>query len=653
MGIKVLILLRILYYKNYGRLREKVRIKDDKMKNNISYFRPMDSSIFLYKLMVSPKYFMIKPIHFAFLFVIFMPLNLVWAQSDNPDEARYENARELMNLGKYGLAMQAFKPLTLSYGGNRYEKISSFYFAVSAYHDNQKYVARDMFLSSLQKYPTWEKLDEVNLWLTSIYMEDGDYYKGLNHASKIRNKEIMSEAILLKENYLKSLNYNQLDTLLDIYPSDKEIASNLALKIIELPFAQQDRALLENIISVFELDKIKYRLNEEMISVKKDRYQVAVILPFMTEEIKNNPKHLSNEFVIEIYEGLMTGVSDLRNMGINVSIHSYDTQKDIDATSRILEMEEIKHMDLIIGPLYPGPVKLVSDFAFEYQINMINPLSSNSEIIGENPYAFLFMPSNETMGRKAAEFISSLLENKNALIFHGNNSGDSVMAYAYKKEIESKGFNVCHIEAVETEDAKNILDLLTNTVTIEFDAAEFDSLVADDKIEGNLRITEKDFLVIQPDSIGHVFVASNDPALVANTITGLETRGDTIMLVGSERWLDEKAISLGGLDRLNSHLIAPTYIDKTRPKFEGLNTISMESFNTYPTRNFYIGYEVIMTVGKMMNKLGNRFQFDPGINDFVAGELFQGTLYGSENSNQIVPILKFYYSELVVENPRY
>jgi hypothetical protein len=194
---------------------------------------------------------------------------------------------------------------------------------------------------------------------------------------------------------------------------------------------------------------------------------------------------------------------------------------------------------------------------------------------------------------------------------------------------------------------------LTNTVTIEFDAAEFDSLVADDKIEGNLRITEKDFLVIQPDSIGHVFVASNDPALVANAITGLVTRGDTIMLVGSERWLDEKAISLGGLDRLNSHLIAPTYIDKTRPKFEGLNTISIESFNTYPTRNFYIGYEVIMTAGKMMNKLGNRFQFDPGINDFVAGELFQGTLYGSENCNQIVPILKFDYSKLVVENPRY
>lgn len=623
------------------------------MKNNTSDISLTVSTVFPNKLMVAPKYFMIRPIHVAFSFVFFLSINLVWAQSENPDDARFNNARELMNLGKYGLAMQAFKPLTISYGGNRYEKISSYYFAVSAYKDNQKYIARDMFLSSLQKYPTWEKLDEVNLWLTSIYLEDGNYYEGLNHASEIKSKQIMDEAILLKRNYLKSQNYDQLDSLLDIYPSDKEIAANLALKIVQLPFAQQDRALLENIISVYELDKTKYRLNEALTSVKKNRYQIAVILPFMTDEIKNNPKHLSNEFVIEIYEGLMTGVSDLRNMGINVSIHSYDTKKDIHATAQILEMEEVKHMDLIIGPLYPGPVKLVSDFAYEQQINMINPLSNNSEIIGENPYAFLFMPSYETMGRKAAEYISSSLENKNVLVFHGNNSGDSVMAYAYKKEIELKGFNVCLIEGVATEDAKNILDLLTNTVTIEFDATEFDSLVVEDKVEGNLRITEKDYLVIQPDSIGHVFVASNDPALVANTITGLETRGDTIMLVGSERWLDERAVSLGGLDRLNTHLTAPTYVDKTKPKYAGLNAICMESFNTYPTRNFYIGYEVIMTAGKMMNKMGNRFQFDPGINDFVEGELFQGTLYGSENCNQVVPILKFNYSKLVVENPRY
>ena len=579
-------------------------------------------------------------------------IGLAHAQRNNPEEARFNNARELMDLGKYGLAMQAFEPLTNAFEGNRYSRISSFYYAVSAYNDGQKYVARDMFLQILQKYPTWEKLDEVNLWLSNIYLREGDIKNGLNYASLIRNPDIKSEASILKKSLLSTLSYKFLDSLLIAYPSDREIAENLADKIIEQPITSQDRDYLENIVSVYELDKAKYRIEETLKSIKKDRYQVAVLLPFMLSELRSSTKHLSNEFVIELYEGILMAVSELRNRGIKISLHLYDTRKDSTVTSNIVRLEELNHMDLIIGPLYPGPVKVVSEFAFDRQINMINPLSNNSEIIGNNPFAFLYMPSMETMAIESAKYIDSQLENKNAFIFHGQSSRDSTLAHTYKREIEARGFNVCLMKGIAREDGKKILDILTNTVTVAFDASEIDSVVVDDKIEGNLRITEKDYLVVRPDSIGHVFVASNDPALVANAITGLETRGDTIALLGSERWLDERVISVGGLDRLNTMLVAPTYIDKSNPVFEGIHTMYMEAFNAYPSRYFYIGYEAMMTVGKMMNNMGNLFQFDPGINDFIAGELFSGSLYGSQNCNQIVPIIRFDRSELVLVKPR-
>ena len=588
----------------------------------------------------------------ALTFALVTIFSISLAQKKNPDEARYNNARELMELGKYGLAMQAFKPLTNSFEGNRYAMISSFYYAVSAFNDGQKHVAKDMFLQVLNKYPTWEKLDEVNLWLANIYLEEGDIDKGFNYASFIKSPDIKNEVTVLKKNLLSTLDYEQLDSLLKIYPSDEAIAENLADKIIEQPIADQDRDFLEKIVLVYDLDKAKYRIEETLKSNKKDRYQVAVMLPFLVSELRNSTRHLSNEFVIELYEGILMAVSDLRNRGIDISLHLYDTQKDSTKTADILKLDELRHMDLLLGPLYPGPVKVVSEFAFENKINMINPLSNNSEIIGNNPFAFLFMPSTETMAIKAAQFINSQLNNKNALIFHGESNRDSTLAYAYKREIESMGFNVCFIDRIVQEEGKKILDILTNTMTVEFDASEFDSLVVDDKVEGNLRITEKDYLVIQPDSIGHVFVASNDPALVANTITGLETRGDTIALLGSERWLDERVISVGGMDRLNTMLMAPTYLHKNRQKFEGLNSIYMETFNGYPSRYFYIGYEVMMSIGKMMGSMGNLFQFDPGINDFVDGEIFSGVLYGSENCNQVVPIIQFDRSELVVIKPR-
>ena len=67
----------------------------------------------------------IKSIQFALTMALILLGNCAWSQKDNSTEARYNNAKELMNLGKYGLAMQAFKPLTSPFEGNHYEKISS------------------------------------------------------------------------------------------------------------------------------------------------------------------------------------------------------------------------------------------------------------------------------------------------------------------------------------------------------------------------------------------------------------------------------------------------------------------------------------------------------------------------------------------------
>jgi len=575
----------------------------------------------------------------------------VGQQSDSY-EAGFNNGKELIKLKKYGLAMQAFKPLTNEIDGNPYSKIASYYYAVAAYEDGQQVLARDMFLQIANKYASWKNIDEVFLWLANIYLQEGDYKKGLTFAAKIKDEDTAKSAAKLKGNYLKNMSYAELDSLLSIYPSDKQVATNLADKILLLPLQEQDRALLENIVSVFELDKATYRIEDNLTSVKKNEYHVALLLPFMQEDIVYNPKHLANEWVINLYEGILMGVNDLKVKGITISLHLYDTKQDGATTERLIELDEMKHMDLIIGPLYPDPVEIVTEFAFKHKINMINPLSFNSEIVKNNPYAFLYMPSQEAQARHAADFVSQYLENNNAIIFYGTSERDSIMAYAYKSEIEKRGFSVNHIQEVDTEQGKKILDLLTNTMTVEFDADEFDSLVVEDKVEGNLRITEKDYLLIQPDSIGHIFVSSNDPALVANTITAMETRGDTTMLLGFERWLDQRIISLTGLNQLKTHLIAPTYIDKTNPKYESISELYKEVFNSYPTKDFFIGYEVMTTLGKLMYKAGNLFQFDPAINEKVEGEIFQGLLYEGQNSNQIVPIVKFDNAELVLVNPR-
>jgi hypothetical protein len=573
------------------------------------------------------------------------------AQSQDSFESRFENGKELMKLNKFGLAMQAFKPLINEISGNPYEKVASYYYAVAAYNSDQQSVARDMFLQIVSKFPDWRQVDEVYLWLTTIYLQQGDYLKAMSYASRIEKADARQSATELKKRYLKSANLTMLDSLLHQYPSDKAIAINLADRIAVQPFLEQDRELLENIVSVFDLDPGKYRVEEELTSTKKNKYQIAVLLPFMHDEMEQNPKHLSNEWVIDLYEGILLGAFTLQQQGIDLSIHAYDTEQSGTATAQIVEKPEMKHMDLIIGPLYSEPVEIVSEFAFQQKINMLNPLSNNSKIIGNNPYAFLFRPTYELQAETTAEYVAQNISSKNAFIFYGSIESDSIIAYAYKQEIERRGFNVCHIENIPTEEGKKIFDILTNTLTIEFDASEFDSLVVQDKVEGNLRITEKDYLVIQPDSIGHLFIASYDPALIANSLTALEIRRDSIQLIGLERWLDAR-ISLDGMNNLQTHFIAPNYIDSRKPGVARVDSLYLNTFSTFPSRFSYTGYDLISVVGKLMQKSGNLFQYDPGINSFIPGEIYEGLLFGDKNCNQVVPIVRFEDAELRRVNPR-
>ncbi len=572
------------------------------------------------------------------------------AQNTNTFKSYFDNGKELLSIGKNALAMQAFKPVIST--ENPYRETAAYLYGIAAYREKQNFIARDMFLQVVNINPTWKQIDEVNLWLSHLYLLDGDYKKAMEFASKIQDGAITKNAIELKRQYLEKLSIEKLNNMLSDYPSDTQVAQALCDKIIQMPFNLQDRELLENLVSVFELDKTKYRVDDQLKTVKKDRYHVAVMLPFMLEDLKINPRRVSNEFVLELYEGLLLGVSNLKSQGIDVKLHLYDTRRDSSYTANLVQMEELKHMDLIIGPLYPGPVAVVSDFAFQNRINMLNPLSSNSKIVANNSFAFLFNPSDEMAAKKLADYASNAIFNKNVIIFHGLTDRDSAAAIAYKTEIESLGFTVNYMEGIDKDNGKKVLDILTNTRTIEIEESDGDQPVKQSNLQGNLRIGEMSFLTIKPDSIGHIFIASNEPSIIANALTGMATRGDTIRIVGTEKWLDHRVISLEGLDRQRAILSAPTFFYKDHPKYESLITASKEIFKTYPTKNFFIGYELMMTTGKLLKKHGTLFQYDPTYKQMIPGEISGGVLYGEENCNEVVPVATFTIGDIILQKTR-
>ena len=551
----------------------------------------------------------------------------VFAQSENLQD-KYKNGKELFKMGKYRLALQAFEPVTQDPEENPFAPYASFFYALSAYHADLDYQAKSMLLQIKSKFPDWEKLDEVNLWLGRLYFEDNKYNQALSTLNHIKTNEIKDNAAKMKLHYLH--NINDIDSLkhyLEEYPDDKSIAKVIADRIIEQPVINRDVEYLEKLISEYDLKEDVYGVVKPAKSLKKDKYKVAVLFPFMYEQFTTVSNQQKN-FVYELYEGIVLAKEDLQRENVDIELYAYDTRKNANHLENILDQPEMKGMDLIVGPLLSETIELVTDFSYENKINMVNPVSSNSKIIGNNPYSFLFLPSVETQGQKAAEFAmdSFSLRNNRVMIYYGESEKDYLLAHNYKMVLEDNGYDIVTMRKVYREEAKNIYQFLT----------------------GVTEVGDKEELTIAKDSIGHIFVAADadDGMIAANIISAVETRGDNIQIIGLEDWLDFSFIIPEQLERLGVCMISPSFIDITSENYERFRQNYIEFAHRLPSKYVALGYEMMSFFGHLMNEYGAFFQVSFDEMGFRQGDLMPGYKYNGSNDNQYVPIIRFIDSEL-------
>ncbi|UII20673.1 ABC transporter substrate-binding protein [Fulvivirga ligni] len=557
-----------------------------------------------------------------FLVGFLLCFNSIFAQGSK--QQQYLNAKALFNDKSYSLAMEAFKPLMAEEANNPFVQYASFYYAISAYNQGYAPMAKTAFLQIREKYPKWSKVNEVNYWLGKIYLESKEYNQGITALNAINDKAYKKDVYNLKYHYLDQVEViDNLEQLYQNHPKDAVLAEVLAKKIAAQPLVSQDKELLSELIDKFDLNKDDFNIVRIEKSEHKDRYRVAVLFPFLMNRLEANERPKVNQLVLDLYEGMRLAMDTLKQQGINVELYAYDTKRSKETTQKILEKEELKSMDLIIGPLFSGPRELVQDFSFKNKINMINPLSSDADVIGQNPYSFLFSPSDETVGKKTADYVAKHAFNKTGLIFYGEAAGDSIVANAYKKEIEAEGFNIISSQMIEKDKSRSILDMLVNKGKIGG---------PDDEA---LR------LKIKKGSLGHIFVASKDELIYTKVISAVQTRGDSVLVVGSADWLELSVVGYDVYQKLGAALYAPLYMPTDNPAYETFRKNYISRHKIAPTNYSAIGYDMMLFMGKSLEEYGKYFQLGWEKEKFMPGYLTPGYSYQSSQDNALVPILNF------------
>lgn len=591
-------------------------------------------------------------------------------------QSEYLEAKRLFEEGKYSSAKGAFGSLVATPDFGRY---SLFYYGLCAYRQGESRTARDSWKQLLVQEPDWNQIPEVLFWLSYSSLEDTLYVEGINYAKQLTDKtENADQESHLIIQFINPLSTKRLDGLVKQFPEHRLLANILLKKLNKAPYQQRDFVRINSLIEKWDFEVGDFA-NVELPLVRKDTYDIAVLLPFLFQSLQNTSLISQNTLVMDMYQGMQLAAKDLAKIGMPVNLYPYDTKRKSEETEKIVNSPGFTNTDLIIGPLYGGPNTVVNEFTKKNAINTFNPISSNVEVIGDNPYSFLIRPTYATLALKTAELaITENAFNPYTMIFYEESDRDSLFAAVYKQKIEEAGFQVVLYQPINKDNAKTLLDTLSAQYYAYYTQEQADSLIqAGEYIrDRRIRRDEKQRMVrnenfslpvsydddqneivfyqqkfyMVPDSIGHIVAATRSNLFANNMISIIESRGDSTKLYGYGDWLEFTMLSFNQLDRLGVGLSDPDFLNRDTYSYKGIKERLAKEYKTNPSINHYRGYEIVWFTGRMLHRYGKYFQRGLRSGEFYAGRVYEGHQYGVANDNQVVPIVRFKNAKLEVVN---
>lgn len=317
-----------------------------------------------------------------------------------------------------------------------------------------------------------------------------------------------------------------------------------------------------------------------------NKFNIAILLPLHMEE--NHNLRFSEEFFknsakfYEFYQGLLLAAKLMKQHGVSLDFHIYDTKASTQEVKSILSNSQLKGMDLIIGPVYSENFKIASGFAKQNKINIVAPFRlRNKKIAVTNPHVFLTTPSNETEVENVSNFIAHSYD-KSVLVIH-NGTIDELNAIELFKKKLVKSFS----------SYENIHEIVFKQVNY--------------KAGGNAAV--ENALSVGLHNI--VIIPSKNQVFITQLVSKLNYLTDKykVTVFGLSAWEQFRNIEIDYLRNLKFHYGTTNYIDKNNKSVQTFDLKYRENFKSEPTDYSYLGYDVCYYFANIMKDYGKHFQF--------------------------------------------
>lgn len=225
------------------------------------------------------------------------------------------------------------------------------------------------------------------------------------------------------------------------------------------------------------------------------------------------------------------------------------------------------------------------------------------------------------------------------MVFYGDTKRDSTLAVNFVAQAQQSGLKILLAEKVTKETSRKVLDILATPT--ELDEFKY----------------PKQF-TLPKDSLGSVFVASDDPLIYTKVISAVETRKDSVTIVGSENWLDQAAVDYSKYETLGIILYAPNFSADDNPAYQAFQRKFIKKHGRNSSAASYtnyakIGYDFMLFAGNTLMKHGVYFQDALSKNKQIPGYLTGGYDFTGSRTNLYVPFIRFNKGKLVEVTPKF
>lgn len=280
---------------------------------------------------------------------------------------------------------------------------------------------------------------------------------------------------------------------------------------------------------------------------------------------------------LEFYEGTLLAIDSLQQLGMNIELYVFDASNQ-QMINTLLQLEEFRNLDIIIGPVLPELQQSVAAFAAKNRIPMVSPLSTSGNLELTNSYYFKVNPDKDYQIEQSAQYIERKFSDKNFILLQiaGNsNSQEAKLAQIVKERLgsNSRG-HLFHEYNFQTQGINSIKSILKEN--------------------------DENIFMIPTDNEAKVSIAvTNLNALAENY---------NIVLMGTPTLTKLKSLQTESFHRIRLRYLTPYFVDYNKPLVRRFVSQYRETFSTEPTQFSFQGFDVSFYFLSALYRFGADFR---------------------------------------------